>query len=119
MRTKKGVGVRVVGRFETRWFFGFYIGMAREGSGRFVVSTPDQGEVGERCDAAPCKDMPLSWFIENSIPCPFINAGASTAEENIHLYREHLFTHDWNGMKLVCIPIGVCKVIEDASFADS
>ena len=114
---EKGVGVRVVGRFELLWFFGFYIGIAGEGHGRFVVSTPGQGEMGKRCDAAPCKDLPLSWFIENGVPCPFINAAASTAEANIHLYRENLFFHDWNGKKLVCIPMGVCKVIEDASFA--
>ena len=114
---EKGVGVRVVGRFELLWFFGFYIGIAGEGHGRYVVSTPGQGEVGERCDAAPCKDLPLSWFIEKGVPCPFINAAASTAEANIHLHRENLFFHDWNGKKLICIPMGVCKVIEDASFA--
>ena len=114
---EKGVGVQVVGRFELLEFFGFYIGIAGEGRGRFVVSTPGQGEVGERCDAAPCKDLPLPWFIDNGVPCPFINAADSAAEANIHLYREHLFYHCSNGKKLVCIPMGVCKVIEDKSFA--
>jgi hypothetical protein len=113
---EKGVGVRVVGDFEAGSFFGFYIGIAGEGHGRFVVSTPGQGEVGEKCDAAPCKDLPLSWFIENGVPCPFINA-ASTAKANIHLYREHLFYHNLNGKKFVCIPMGVTKFIKDASFA--
>jgi hypothetical protein len=114
---EKGVGVRVDGRFEPGCFFGFYIGIAGEGHGRFVVSTPGRGVVSERCDAEPCKELPLSWFIENGVPCPFINAADSPAEANTVLYRDQLFYHNWNGKKLICIPMGVRDVIEDASFA--
>jgi hypothetical protein len=112
----KGVGVRVVGRFERRQFFGYYIGIEGEGCGRYSVATPGRGEVGQKCDAAPCKDLPLSWFIESGVPGPFINS-ATLAEVNIYLFRDHLFYHNWNGKRLVCIPMGVCKIIEDASYA--
>jgi len=112
----KGVGVRVVGRFERRQFFGYYIGIEGEGCGRYSVATPGRGEVGQKCDAAPCKDLPLSWFIESGVPGPFINS-ATLAEVNIYLCRDHLFYHNWNGKRLVCIPMGVCKIIEDASYA--
>jgi len=115
---KKGVGVQVVGDFEQGWFFGFYIGIAGEGFGRYSVATPGQGDVGEKCDAAPCKDLPLSWFINDGVPAPFINAAATLAEANIDLFRqrEFMFTHNFNGKKLICIPMGVRKSIKDKSF---
>ena len=113
----KGVGVQVSGDFAPNCFFGFYIGVAGEGRSRYVASTPGQGEVvGERCDAAPCKDLPLSWYICQGVPCPFINAATTEDEANITLHRRDVFTHNWNGKKLVCIPMGVRVFILDQSF---
>ena len=113
----KGVGVQVSGDFAPNCFFGFYIGVAGEGRSRYVASTPGQGEVvGERCDAAPCKDLPLSWYICQGVPCPFINAATTEDEANITLHRRDVFTHNWNGKKLVCIPMGVRVFIPDKSF---
>jgi hypothetical protein len=110
--------VQVSGDFAPDCFFGFYIGVAGEGRSRYVASAPGQGKavVGERCDAAPCKDLPLSWYIESGVPCPFINAANSDAEANITLHRTAVFAHNWNGKKLVCIPMGVCDSIPDKSF---
>ncbi len=62
----------------------------------------------------PAKDLPLSWFIEDGVPAPFINAAATLAEANIDLFRqrETLFSHNLNGKKLVCIPMGVPQIHE-------
>jgi hypothetical protein len=113
----KGVGMQMVGRFERNDFAGFYIGVAGDGISRYSVATPGCGRVGEKCDAMPCKDLPLSWFIENGVPCPFINAARVDSEANIKLFRSDMFLYDWNGKILVCIPMGFKRNTEDKEFA--
>jgi hypothetical protein len=111
----KGVGAQLVTVCKPKDFAGFYIGLAGEGCGRYSVAAPGQTDVGQKCDAEPCKDLPLSWFIENGVPCGFFNS-ATKEEANIQIFRQHLFKHVLNGKEIICIPMGFKKHTEAGSY---
>ena len=114
----KGVGSKLVDDCKQNEFAGFYIGRAGEGWGRFVASSPGQGEgVGQKCDAEPCEDLPLTWFIESGVPCPFFNGVSDEAEANIKLCRAELFTHVFNKTDIICIPMGFKDFTKAGSYA--
>jgi hypothetical protein len=113
----KGVGLKLVDDWKTNDFSGFYIGFAGEGHRRFVVSTPGQNELREQCDAAPCKDLPLTWFIETCVPCPFFNGVSNETDANIKLFRTHSFKHVINKKEIICIPMGFKVFTRAGSYA--
>jgi hypothetical protein len=106
---QKGVSMQLVDDCKPGEFAGFYIGLAGQGCGRYSVAAHGQGEVGEKCDAAQCKDLPLTLFIESSVPCPFFNAVTNEAKTNITLFRQHLFSHVLNEKKVLCIFLWASK----------
>ena len=112
-----GVGAQLQRDCDQNAFAGFYIGRGCEDGSRFSVTTPGKGEVKEVCDAVPCKDLPLSWYIESGVPCPFFNASRTEEEANIKLFRENLFVVYLNKTRLICIPMGFKKYTTAGSFA--
>ena len=102
-----GPGVKVLGGCKKDDFVTFYIGTATDDpNGRHVVTSTGVDDCMKYCNGASGWALPFEFFMEKGAGGSFINSSwGRSIPPNVRLDRTKMFTHTWNGLKLVLIPM--------------